>query len=259
MSITVDPEWWKTLFDEVYLQTDARSVCDDDLTRREIDVVLKMLPIRRDHRILDLCGGHGRHSLELCARGYSGCTLLDFSKVLIGHARTRATAEHAPLDCICGDARSTGLSSGCFDQVLILGNSLGYTLSKGADRQILEEAYRVLTADGWLLVDVTDGRAIRQSFKPSSWHEIDDDMVVCRRRELQGDKLAARELVMSKTSGLIRDENYAVTLYDNKTLKVLLGAVGFINITVHDDFTPHQSDGDYGFMNHRLLATGQKP
>jgi hypothetical protein len=26
MSIKVDPDWWKTLFDEVYLLTDARSV-----------------------------------------------------------------------------------------------------------------------------------------------------------------------------------------------------------------------------------------
>ena len=38
MEIEVDPDWWKTLFDEVYLITDARSVCDSELTRREVDV-----------------------------------------------------------------------------------------------------------------------------------------------------------------------------------------------------------------------------
>jgi hypothetical protein len=29
MTIQVDDNWWKDLFDEVYLITDARSVCDD--------------------------------------------------------------------------------------------------------------------------------------------------------------------------------------------------------------------------------------
>ena len=54
MNIDVDPNWWKTLFDEVYLKTDARSVCDRELTRREVDVILKMIPIRPTHKILDL-------------------------------------------------------------------------------------------------------------------------------------------------------------------------------------------------------------
>jgi D-alanine-D-alanine ligase len=39
MSIKVDPDWWKTLFDEVYLLTDARSVCDARITRREVDLI----------------------------------------------------------------------------------------------------------------------------------------------------------------------------------------------------------------------------
>ena len=77
MSIEVNPDWWKTLFDDVYLRTDARSVCDADLTRREVDVFCELVPIRKEDRILDLCGGHGRHSLELCRRGYRRCTVFD--------------------------------------------------------------------------------------------------------------------------------------------------------------------------------------
>ncbi len=69
MTIQVDPDWWKTLFDDIYLLTDARSVCDEEITRREVDLICELLPIRPDHKILDLCGGHGRHSLELAARG----------------------------------------------------------------------------------------------------------------------------------------------------------------------------------------------
>ncbi len=77
MPIEVDPDWWKTMFDDVYLLTDARSVCDETLTRLEVDVVCELLPIKSSHNILDLCGGHGRHSFELYRRGFSSCTLLD--------------------------------------------------------------------------------------------------------------------------------------------------------------------------------------
>jgi hypothetical protein len=35
MTIDVDPDWWKTLFDDVYLLTDARSVGDDHITQAE--------------------------------------------------------------------------------------------------------------------------------------------------------------------------------------------------------------------------------
>jgi len=38
----------------------------------------------------------------------------------------------------------------------------------------------------------------------------------------------------------------------------LFRRAGFENVLVNTDFSPHQRKGDYGFMNHRLLAVGQK-
>ena len=88
MSIEIDPDWWRTMFDEVYLITDARSVCDESLTCREVDVICELLPLRAGHRILDLCGGHGRHSFELCKRGFNDCMVLDYSQTLIDIAQS---------------------------------------------------------------------------------------------------------------------------------------------------------------------------
>ena len=51
MSIKADPEWWKTMFDEVYLLTDARSVCNEEITRREVDLICELLPITRGQKI----------------------------------------------------------------------------------------------------------------------------------------------------------------------------------------------------------------
>lgn len=257
MTITATPDWWKTLFDEVYLITDARSVCNEDITRLEVDIICELLPIRRQSKILDLCGGHGRHSLELSARGFSCCTLLDYSQILIDYAKARAAEYNLSIEAVQSDARRTGFPDESFDHVLIMGNSLGY-IKDPADSQIIAEAYRLLRPGGWFLVDLTDGDAIKRAFNPETWHEIDDHTVVCRKRVLKGDTIHAREMVLNKQEGLIRDRTYAVRLYESQTFILLLKQAGFQQVSVRTGFSPHKSKGDYGFMNNRMLATGRK-
>ena len=259
MPIEVDPDWWKTLFDDVYLMTDARSVCDETLTRLEVDVVCELLPMKNEHKVLDLCGGHGRHSFELSRRGYRSCTLLDYSQSLIKIAGDKSRAHDYPIQVICSDARKVDLASDIFNHVLIMGNSLGYIPEPGADGKILSEAYRLLLPGGWLLVDIVDGAAVKKSFAPNAWHEIGEDMVVCRERELKNDSISAREMVINKKDGLIRDRTYAIRLYDSQSLALLLETAGFNQIQIHTDFSPHRFEGDYGFMNRRMLGVGRKP
>ena len=259
MNFEVTPDWWKTMFDEVYLLTDARSVCDEEITCREVDLICELLPIRSGHKILDLCGGNGRHSLELCARGFAGCTLLDYSFYLIDCARTRAVECNYQINFIRADARSTGLPPDSFDHVLIMGNSMGYVQEHSADRQIMAEALRVLHSGGWVLIDVTDGAQVRASLNPTAWHEIGADIVVCRERKMEGNTLYAREIVLSKQKGVIRDCTYAIRLYESRAIWDLLEQAGFEQVKLHTDFSPHQRPGDYGFMNYRMLAAGQKP
>jgi D-alanine-D-alanine ligase len=259
MAIQVDPNWWESLFDEIYLITDARSVCDEDITRKEVDLICELLPVDPDHRILDLCGGHGRHCLELCARGMGNCTLVDYSHHLIDHARNSAAQSGYTLECLQEDARFTGLPEAHFDHVIIMGNSLGYLADTAADRAILLEANRVLRSGGWLLIDVVDGMAARSSFNPNAWHEIGPDMVVCRQREIRDDRVYARELVVSKSAGLVRDLNYSIKLYDKEAIVTLIEQAGFEMVSVHAGLSFHHLKGDYGFMNRRIVTTGRKP
>lgn len=258
MTIEVSPNWWKTLFDETYLLTDARSVCNQAVTRGEIDLVCELLPLQAEDRILDLCGGQGRHSLELARRGYRNCTVLDYSQVLLDLGRRTAAEQGRPVNFIQGDATATNLPAGGFDHVLILGNSLGYLPQAKDDLRILQEALRLLAPGGRLLVDVTDGRAVRDNFNPNAWHEIADDIVVCRQRELAENCIRAREVVMSKKQGLLRDQSYAIRIYDAAGLNALLREAGFAQVESGEGRSLRQTADDYGFMNHRLLATACK-
>jgi len=257
MSFTVNPDWWKSLFDEVYLLTDARSVDNTEVTQREIDVVCSLLPLQPEDAILDLCGGQGRHSLELHRRGFGDCTVLDYSEVLLERGRQAASGNGCAIRFVQGDAAQTDLPEATYDHVMILGNSLGYLPQSTDDLRIMQEARRLLKPQGHLLLDITDGTVVRERFQPNAWHEIAKDIIVCRQLELDEDAVRVREVVMCKERGLIRDQTYAIRTYAPEQLEALVKAAGFTDVTVHRNFSPQQKQGDYGFMNHRLLLTAR--
>ena len=258
MSIKVHPDWWKTLFDEMYLKTDARSVCNEELSRKEVEIIQGLLPLEPGSRIADLCGGQGRHSLELARKGRGQCTVVDYSPHLVEVGRASARAADLSVEFVQGDARNTGLDVESFDLVLIMGNSLGYLPEDDDDALILAEAIRLLRPGGYLLLDVADGERVLEQMTPNAWHEVDDDLVVCRQREVEDGKVKAREMIFSRRQGLLRDQCYAIRIYRPFELKEMVAGAGFQEATVHDDFSSHANDGEMGFMNMRAIVTARK-
>lgn len=254
----VNSEWWKRIFDETYLITDARSVGDDELTSREVDFLEQTLHLDRSWPILDLCGGHGRHSLELSRRGFQHVTVLDYSGVLINVGKKRAQEEDLNTVFIRGDARNTNLSDGCARIIILMASSFGYFEETGENEKILREGYRLLVPDGKLLMDLPDRARVRENFIPQSWHEANEDVVVCRQRRLTEEAIHCREMVISKANGLIRDESYRMNLYSRAEIEILLKAAGFGRVLIQKDGPTHNLEGDYGCMTDRMIVIAQK-
>jgi D-alanine-D-alanine ligase len=255
----VNPDWWKTLFDETYLITDARSVCDDELTCREVDMLEQVMEPHKKASIVDLCGGHGRHALELCRRGYEDVTVVDCSQFLIELGAKTAREEELPVAFRERDARETGLPSGRFQYIMVMANSFGYFADPDDDRRFLREVYRLLAPGGSLLLDLANRDFITNGFKPLSWHEADEDVVICRQRVLDHDIIYSRELVLSKKQGLIRDETYCVRLYTPERITDLLLSERFDPVSVKGDYVSHDKIGDCGFLTNRTIVLAKKP
>ena len=258
--IRVEHDWWKTLFDEVYLMTDAPFVCNPALTKCEVDVIEEILRLQPSTRILDVCGGQGRHALELARRGYQHLTVLDYSDFLLDRGRWEAVALGLNVTFCQGDARAMVLPSASFDVVLLMANSFGYFVDTADDYRVLAEVARVLTAHGRFLLDLIDRDVALRHFCPESWHEATDDIVVCWKRELVHDVIRVRELVLSKATGLLRDRTYAERLYSPEAIRRLLTAVGFHDIVIQQGAFVYDPDHDtdYGLATNRMLVTAVK-
>jgi ubiquinone/menaquinone biosynthesis C-methylase UbiE len=206
-------------------------------------------------RILDLCCGQGRHSIELLKEHimipndiFVEIYGLDQSSFLIQLARDRcgtitARSEEMPSPLMeeeqedtagtnteekdkwstrrkiaftVGDCRSIPFPDDYFDIVLVMGNSFGYFSSSDDDAKVLCEIRRVLVPQrGIVVLDLTDGDYMRNTFSPRSWEWIDNTTFVCRERQLSRDKkrLISRELITSTERGVIRDQCYQERLY----------------------------------------------
>lgn len=287
----VPKTWWKTVFsDQLYLQTDGDVVEDPAITLEEIRVLERISAVHdilqassspdRSVKVLDLCCGQGRHTLQL-AELYPSLELHghDQSEFLIQLARSRAAAAAAAsskddvlssssssnsrkkigaqINFTVGDCRSIPFLDQTFDLVLMMGNSFGYSNDKD-DETVLAQISRILCPGGVVVLDITDGAYQRENFSPRGWEWVDDEMLVCRERWLSEDRkrLVCREIVIKTAQGVIRDQFYQERLYDSDEIRHLLRGAG-LKWLCQDDEEQQQAQG--GYLMHDLeIKTGKE-
>ena len=254
----LQPDWWRRIFNSMYLKTDADVVEDKQITNKEIDLFTEFLGLDKNMVILDLACGQGRHTLELARRGFRNVNGLDRSHYLIRKAKNICATEGLTASFKEGDARKLPYPADTFDLVMILGNSFGYFESTEDDMKILKEVFRILKPNGRFLIDVADGNYLRDNFSPRSWEWIDNKHFVCRERSLASDnqRLISREVISNIDKGVIVDQFYAERLYSQESLQEILSKSGYKEINFLGNYnTDSKRNQDLGMMERRIIVT----
>ncbi|MBO0766546.1 MAG: methyltransferase domain-containing protein [Hyphomicrobiaceae bacterium] len=255
-------EWWRKLFNALYVKTDGDVVENLENTRREVDFVVSAAAVQPHSYILDLCCGQGRHCLELARRGFKHVMGLDRSRYLVRLAKKRAQNEGLQVLFKEGDARNPRLPESSVDCVAIMGNSFGYFSNKQDDEKVLTAVGKILRPSGQLVLDITDGAHMHENFERRSWEWIDEHHFVCRERSISqdGERLISREVIVHDEMGVIADQFYAERLYTRESIGKLLEKAGFRNIRHHGHAEPHSDrDQDLGMMARRILLSADAP
>ena len=255
-------EWWRKLFNALYVKTDGDDVENNENTRRDVDFILAAAAVQPHSQILDLCCGQGRHCLELARRGFRNVTGVDRSRYLVRLAKKRAQNERLQVVFKEGDARNPRLPESSFDCVAIMGNSFGYFSNKQDDEKVLSTVGKLLRPSGQLVLDITDGAYMADHFERRSWEWIDEHHFVCRERSLSSDRerLISREVIVHDELGVIADQFYAERLYTREGIAKLLEKCGFRNVRHHGNAEAlSDRDQDLGMMARRLLLSADAP
>jgi SAM-dependent methyltransferase len=118
-------------------------------------------------RLLDLCCGFGRMTLELARRGFS-CTGVDITQSYLDAAREDAAAENLEIEFIRADMRDF-IRPAYFDVVVNLYISFGYFADPLDDRRTLENIRSSLKSGGVLIIETLGKEIAVRDFVRSEW------------------------------------------------------------------------------------------
>ena len=241
-----DDAFWEIMGDEIF------SPALLDAAQLEVPQLLRMLQLRPPARVLDLCCGQGRHSVELARRGFS-VTGVDRTRSYLERARKRAIDAGVRVEFIQEDARAFE-QFGTFDAVLNLYTSFGYFESREEELAVLRHVHASLRPGGQLLMDVNGKEVMARMFTPSVAGELHDGSLFVELRSVRpGWEWIDSRWILIRGKERI-EHHVSIRTYSGAELTALLHEAGFADVDLFGSFvgTPYDTTAQ------RLIVRAQK-
>jgi SAM-dependent methyltransferase len=218
---------------------------------REVEAMVALLGLSPGAKVLDLCCGVGRHSLELARRGFQ-VTGVDRTAAYLQEARARAREEGLEVEFVQEDMRSF-VRPEAFDAVINYFTSFGYFESEDDDRRVVENAYRSLRPGGVLLMDMMGKEILARIFSERGWRE-EDGMLILEERQVASDWGTVYNRWIIIKDGERREVTLTTRQYSAAELSRLLKGCGFASVNVYGDL----SGAPYDMKARRLVVVAGK-
>ncbi|HEX6477707.1 MAG TPA: class I SAM-dependent methyltransferase [Ktedonobacteraceae bacterium] len=218
-----DTPWYKTFFGEDYLQ--IYDILTPERTTREVEGIANLLALPPGSAILDLCCGHGRHSIALAKRGYR-VTGLDLSEVFLQHAQSDAEAQGVQVRWVHGDMRNIPFENE-FDAVINIFTAFGYLENEDEDLLVLQQIQKALKPGGHFLLETKNREWLMRNFDTSEVIRYENGLIVLEERDF--DLLTDRcnvKVTMIHPDGYRREYSHAAHMYTLRDYVHMLAAAG---------------------------------
>jgi SAM-dependent methyltransferase len=220
-------------------------------TQEEVDGIIKLLKLEGQVRILDLCCGKGRHSLELSRRGLD-VVGVDRTAAYLEKARSEAEKLNRNATFILGDMREY-CAPNHFDIIINMFGSFGYFENPDDDQRVVTNMYTSLRAGGQFLIETAGKEILARDFQKRDWSEAGDLLLLSERNVSEHwSRIETRWIVIQGTERF--EHRVSVRSYSAVELSSLLFDCGFPEVRVYGSL-----DGtEYDQMAQRLVVVGQK-
>jgi SAM-dependent methyltransferase len=184
-------------------------------------------------RVLDLCCGIGRHSLNFARHGFT-VTGVDITQPFLDIAAENARKEGLAVTFVQSDMREYDCP-GAYDLVVNLCTSFGYFEDIEDDLRVLRNVYHSLDEGGKFVIEILGKEVLAATFREVEYLEFEDCKVVARSRILDNwNRLECRRTITQ--NGMEREMVAYHRLYSATELKGYLEDIGFSRIRIYGDF-----------------------
>lgn len=248
------------LFDaDDYLYFMEGTLAEED-TAKQCDFIENVLRLKDDEptagapakraKVLDVGCGHGRHALELSARGHDvvGIDLVEgFLKIAVAEAKRR----DLKLALAQADARAFATEP-TFDGVVCLFDAFGY-FGDESDQQVLANIHASLVPGGRLLLDLRPREIVGRLQPVTVLDKGNGDMVIDRHHfDVESGRLVDRRTYIRH--GKVREVLFSVRLYSFTEIKLLLRMIGFEVTGLYDGYSAGAGVPQVGSTRMLVLA-----
>ncbi len=240
-----DDDYWECL------ETFMLSPRVMDAAPAEAEDALKLIDAPQGAALLDLCCGHGRHTLEFARRGYK-LTGVDRNVRYLDRARRRAADANLDIEFVQGDMREFRRPD-AFDGVTNLLTSFGYFDDPDDDRRVLENAHASLKPGGRFVLEMSGKEVLARIYQRRDWVEQDGVYQMVEREPVENWSRLKMRWIFVK-DGMTREFHLMLRLYSAGELATLLTSVGFRDVQIFGNL----NGSPYDQKANRLVAVAVK-
>lgn len=202
-------------------------------------------------RILDLCCGPGRMSLEFARRGFN-VTAVDISTTYLETARRNALNDKLGIEFIQKDIRVFKRKA-AFDVAVNLYNSFGYFEDPSNDLLCAKNAFYSLKEGGAFIIEVLGKEIAVRDYISAEWFERAGFLVLTESEPVDSWASIWNRWIIIK-NGQRREKIFIQRLYAASELRRLLLDAGFTAVELYGSW----DEAVYDCNAKTLIAVGRK-
>jgi SAM-dependent methyltransferase len=246
--------WYQSFFGPDYLEVYGYQFTLER-AQREVEFVVKVLGLKPEERVLDLCSGQGRHAVPLAAMGMH-VTALDMSFEYLELAVAAAREARVQFETVHADMRSIPFT-GHFDAVINMFSSFGYLESEMEDARVLDAIFRALKPGGRVLLDLLNRDWVVAHYETEDRHTDPDGTLYLEHRRLDLETSRNHVSFTVVTPGGMRREvsGHHIRLYTLREVRGMLDEAGLVYKSVHGGY----DNEPYGIDTRRMIVIAHRP
>ena len=211
---------------------------------KEIQDALTLMGAEPGTRVLDWCGGWGRHAIPAAKLGYQ-MTVLDFSERYIERMKRDAAVAEVELDGIVSDFRETPSSIQADFAVNLFTAGIGHgsmddlSGTKQKDLVALASLYGALKPGASFMIETMALSWLMRNFTESSWRESEDGtkrLLEKREFDFTTNSTISTWIFQDKVTGTEESHTFPLHVYSPAELIELLGSAGFEDFKLYSTF-----------------------